>query len=148
MSNKLKLIRTQIKTDALAYSGNYAWAGKVDIDRTAPLSEDETLHANILLGNFNLQNEFFGGALNEWNRYADIDINIEKGGGASLTGDEILDAEEDFEAIVKANLQWSAHAGYTYWLGTEILKDQEERKIYMAILHLRIAYSTTAWTAE
>jgi len=147
MSNKLKLIRTQIKTDFNAYVGNYTWVNKVEIDRTTELSQDETLHANITLGDLSPIAEFVGGAENEWQRSADIDVEIEKGGG-TLTGDEILDAVADFEAIVKANKQWSTYAGKTEWLGTSIQKDQQERKIYVATIKLRIHYTTMEWSTE
>lgn len=152
MANKLKSIRTDIKTTLAAINGaapyNYNWSGKVEIDRKSELAKDESLHANIRLSNFDkMPDEFVGGDANQWERFADIDIEIEKS-EAAITDDEILNAEEDIERAIKANKHWSALAERTEWLGTNLEKDQQERVVLMAIVKLRIYYMTTEWLPE
>lgn len=151
MADKLKTIRTAIKTaiNAIVADANYhyTWSGKVEIDRKAQLSEDENLYANIRLGNLNLAHALVNDANNQWERLAAIDIEIEKGDG-TLTDDEILDAVADIERVIKPNQTWSDNAILTDWLGTDMQKDQQERTISSAIIHLGILYQTADWLPE
>lgn len=151
VANKRKQIRAAIKAAIEAVTGtapyNYSWAGRVDAWRTTEVQTNEGRRVNITDFNPTPVTEFAGGTYNQWERYIEVHLKITSNNSATLI-DEIIDAEEDIERVVKANKQWGGLAERTEWLGTEEEKDQNEQVIIAATIKIRVYFMTTEWTAE
>lgn len=151
MANKRKQIRTAMAAAFEAVTGsspyNYSWAGKVDVWRSTPVSPDEGRRLVIRDANVRPEQEFAGGAANQWLRSMMVDVTIYTGDAADTR--TIADnAIEDIERVIAANKKWSDYAFDTRWEETTEEKDQQELTIISVTIRVRVLFMTSEWAAE
>lgn len=150
MANKRKLIRNAMVTAfeaATADTYNYSWAGKVEAWRTNPVTPQDGRFLVIKDATVSPEQEFAGGSLNQWLRYADFELKAYT--GESTDTRTIADnINEDIEKVIGANKTWSGYAHTTRWIDTNEEKDQQELAIIAVIIRVRVFFMTTEWAME